>query len=305
MNHHNFLGAIMHNKNEKVTLFLRFFDYIKIYRVKLVVATIATVLHNVFDIMPDIIIGIAVDVVVNKQQSFIASLGIVNVMMQLSLLAALVFGVWSLEALFQYISQVSWMTIAQLVQHDLRVKAYGHMQLLEMNYFESKNSGELLTILNDDVNQLEYFFDKVIIDSIYFLVNITMVGCVFLYLSPIVAFFAFFPVPIIVCITYTFQHRLGTLYMKVRQHAGYLGARITSNIIGIATIKSCTTETYELERVQSDSNAYKESSKQAIAVSAAFVPVIRIAVACGFVVTIILGGWYAFSGVLAIGSYSV
>lgn len=295
----------MHKKNEKFISLLRLFGYMKSYRMRLFTSTLATILHNVFDVLPDILIGIAVDIVVNKQNSFVARLGISNVMIQLSILAGLVFVVWASEALCQYLSQVGWMKIAQLVQHDLRMEAYGHMQSLEMSYFEDKSAGELLTILNDDINQLEYFFDKVIIDSIYFFVNVTMVGYVFLYLSPTVAFFAFLPVPLILLVTNRFQHRLGLLYMSMREHAGFLGARISSNIFGIATIKSCTTEGYEFNRVQDDSNAYKNSSSAAVEVSAAFVPVVRVTVACGFVVTIILGGWYALHGVLAIGSYSV
>src|SRR5436190_23653377 len=127
----------MQNKNQNNNGFMRFVGYIRAYPIKLCIATVGTILHNVFDIIPDILIGIAVDIVVNKHHSFIAQLGIADVMTQLSLLAGLVFVVWALEALFQYISHVSWMTIAQLVQHDLRVKAYDHMQSLEMSYFEN------------------------------------------------------------------------------------------------------------------------------------------------------------------------
>src|SRR5438477_9599914 len=127
------------------------------------------------------------------------------------------------------------------------------MQSLEMAYFENKNAGELLTILNDDVNQLEHFFDKGVTDFIYFVVNVCVVSIIFLYLSPMVALFAFFPIPGILFIAYKFQGRLGHLYTSVREHAGVLGARITNNIIGIATIKSYTKEKYELERLENDS----------------------------------------------------
>lgn len=295
----------MHKKNEKFISLLRLFGYMKSYRMRLITSTIATILHNVFDVLPDILIGIAVDIVVNKQNSFIARLGISDVMTQLSILAGLVFIVWTSEAVCQYMSQVGWMKIAQLVQHDLRIEAYAHMQSLEISYFEDKSAGEILTVLNDDINQLEYFFDKVIIDSLYFFVNVAMVGYVFLYLSPAVAFFAFLPVPIILLITHKFQHRLGLLYMTMRECAGFLCSRISTNIFGIATIKSCTTESYEIERVRHDSDAYKKSSSAAVEVSAAFVPVVRVTVACGFVVTIVLGGWYTLHGVLAVGSYSV
>src|SRR4030095_4727326 len=246
-----------------------------------------------------------IDVLVNKQNSFLGYLGITTVLSQLYILALCTFIVWSFEALFEYLSDVTWRRLAQTVQHELRVDAYGHVQELEMGYFEDKSTGELLTILNDDINQLEYFFDKGISDFIYFVVSVVLVGVIFFYLSPVIAVFAFFPVPIILFIAYRFQNRLGVLYANVREHAGVLGARIANNIIGISMIKSYATEQYELERLSNESKAYKNINDLSINVSAAFIPIVRIAIACGFVITIILGGWYTLQGSLAIGGYSI
>ena len=226
-------------------------------------------------------------------------------MHQLFVLAGLTFFIWCCQALFEYLSDVLWRNLAHTVQHDLRIAAYGHMQQLEMAYFEDKNTGELLTILNEDVNQLELFFDKGVTDFIYFVVSVLLVGCIFFYLSPVVAICAFFPVPIIFYVAYAFQNRLGELYGYVREKAGTLGARLGNNLIGISIIKSYATEEYELARLRDDSNAYKDAHARSIATSSAFIPIVRMAIACGFVITIVLGGWYTLQGILAIGGYSV
>jgi ATP-binding cassette subfamily B protein len=298
------LGITMYT-TETFSSLLRLFDYIKPYRMRATAATACTVLHNLFDIVPDLLLGVAIDVVVNKNNSFLSYIGITSFAVQLGVLGFLTLFFWSCEALFEYLSELLWRNLAQTIQHSLRIQAYGHMQSLEMAYFENKNAGELLTILNDDVNQLEHFFDKGVTDFIYFVVNVCVVSVIFLYLSPMVALFAFFPIPGILFIAYKFQGRLGNLYTSVREHAGILGARITNNIIGIATIKSYTKEKYELERLENDSRAYKEKNGLAIGVSAAFIPAVRIAIACGFVATIVLGGWSVLQGTLAVGSYSV
>ena len=285
--------------------FQRLLFYMRPHRIKVVTATLCTILHNIFDIFPEVLIGITIDVLVNKHNSFLGYWGVTNVLSQLYILAAFTFVIWSLEALFEYLSDVIWRSLAQTVQHELRVDAYGHVQELEMGYFEDQSAGELLTILNDDINQLEHFFDKGVSDFIYFVVSVLLVGVIFLYLSPTIALFAFFPVPIILFIAYNFQNRLGTLYARVREHAGALGARIANNIIGIAMIKSYATEQYELERLADESKAYKNINDQSIGVSAAFIPIVRVAIASGFVITIILGGWYTLQGTLAIGGYSI
>ncbi len=275
------------------------------HKITLICATLCTILHNLFDIFPEVLIGIIIDVLVNKQNSFLISLGISHVLSQLYVLALLAFVIWIFEALFEYLSDVTWRRLAQTVQHELRIDAYGHMQELEMRYFEDKSTGELLTVLNDDINQLENFFDKGISDFIYFVVSVIVVGVIFFYLSPIIAIFALFPIPIIFFIAHKFQRRLGALYVKVREHAGLLGSRIANNIIGISMIKSYATEQYELKRLADESAAYKNSNELSIAIGAAFIPIVRIAIAFGFVITIILGGWYTLQGTLAIGGYAI
>ena len=285
--------------------FLRLFSYMKPYRIRMVVATICSILNNILDLFPEVLIGVTVDVLVNKQNSFLAHWGVSDAFAQLYSLAAIAFLLWCCQSFFEYMSELLWRNLAQVVQHELRIAAYGHMQQLEMAYFEEKSTGELLTVLNEDVNQLELFFDKGITDFIYFIVSVVAVGCIFFYLSPTIALCAFFPIPIILFIAHTFQSRLGLLYANVREKAGLLGARLTNNLIGIAVIKSYTTEDYELGRLQDDSNAYRQAHAESIAVSSAFIPVIRMAIAVGFVITIVLGGWYALQGTLAVGGYSI
>jgi ATP-binding cassette subfamily B protein len=291
--------------NENFSSLQRLFLYMRPYRIRMVVATLCAVLQNIFDVFPEVLIGITIDVLVNKHNSFLGNWGVVAVMSQLGFLAGFTFVIWCCQAWFEYLSDVLWRNLAQTVQHDLRIAAYGHMQQLEMAYFEDKNTGELLTILNEDVNQLELFFDKGITDFIYFAVSVVIVGCIFFYLSPVVAICAFFPVPIILYVAHIFQSRLAELYAYVRERAGVLGARLGNNLIGIALIKSYTTEEYELDKLRDDSNAYKSAHASSIAISSAFIPVVRIAIACGFVITIVLGGWYTLQGSLAIGGYSI
>ena len=290
---------------KKLFPFFRLTQYLKPYRMRMSLAVICASLNKIFDILPEALIGIAVDVVVNKQQSYIARLGFQDLTMQLYILGGLTFVIWACESLFEYFSEVLWRNLAQTVQHKLRVSAYGHMQKLEMAYFEDKSTGELLSILNDDINQLERFLDHGIAEFIHLVVGTTCIGFIFFYLAPEVAFFALLPVPVVLFITYWFQRRLGPLYQRVREKAGLLGRRIANNITGIATIKSYTTEEYELAHLQEDSKAYKDVNAFSIQVSSTFIPVVRMAVVMGFITTIVLGGWAAVQGTLAVSAYSV
>jgi ATP-binding cassette subfamily B protein len=131
--------------------------YAKDYCPQVWLATICTILNKIFDLAPSYLIGVAVDVVVQKENSLVARVGVTDTVGQLAVLSLLTLLIWSLESLFQFFYDRLWRNLAQTVQHELRLDAYSHLQELELSYFEDRSTGEMLSILNDDINQLERF----------------------------------------------------------------------------------------------------------------------------------------------------
>src|SRR3546814_12633591 len=78
------------------------------------------------------------------------------------------------------------------------MEAYGHVQSLELAYFEDRSSGGLMSVLNDDVNQLERFLDFGANDVILTAPNVVLVGITFAVISPPLALLAFLPIPVII-----------------------------------------------------------------------------------------------------------
>jgi ATP-binding cassette subfamily B protein len=268
-------------------------------------ASICSILNKLFDILPEILIGMAIDVVVRQEQSFLAAWGIVDPFNQMLFLGVITILVWALESIFQFLLQVLWRNLAQSLQHDLRLDAYGHMQNLDMAWFEDASTGRLVAILNDDVNQLERFLDGGANALLQVGTSVVAVGAVFFYLSPQIALMAFTPIPVIIIGAFWFQRRAQPLYANVREKVSMLSTRLANNISGIATIKSFTRERYELEQVERESLEYVESNRGAIRISSAFIPIIRMAVLVGFVATLVYGGKLTLDGELNAGAYTV
>ena len=255
--------------------------------------------------MPEILIGMAIDVVVRQQDSFVAALGIVDPIWQMALLGALTLVIWVFESVFEYLYLVLWRNLAQDLQHEMRLDAYGHVQSLDLSFFEERSSGSLVSILNDDVNQLERFLNGGTNNLIQVVTTLVAVGAVFFAVSPLIAVMAFTPIPLIIIGAFYFQRRAQPLYAEVRERVGSLAGRLSSNIIGITTIKSFATEKLESEQVRKDSSAYVEANRKAIAISSAFIPIIRMAILLGFLATFLLGGWMTLNGELNVGAYGV
>ncbi|MES2503595.1 MAG: ABC transporter ATP-binding protein [Myxococcota bacterium] len=283
----------------------RLFKYAGEDRSKIIKASTYSALNKIFDILPEVLIGVAVDTVVNQKSSLIARLGVPGLMDQLLVLGFVTFLIWAFESLFQYLYSIEWRNLSQKLEHRLRLDTYSHVQQLPMSYFEDKNTGSLMSIMNDDINQLERFLDGGANSLLQISVGTVVVGIIFFYLAPMVALLALLPVPLILLGAYLFQVRLGPKYASVREKAGLISERLNNSLSGMAIVKSYTAEAYEQAKLDKESRAYQEANVSAIALSSAFIPLLRMAIVMGFISTLILGGYMAFEGQLAVGSYSV
>lgn len=283
----------------------RLLSYLHPKRKKVAIACLHSVLNKVLDLAPPLLIGLSVDIVVQKEQSFLAGFGLTSVMGQLVAVALMSMVVWGLESLYEFWLKVAWRGIAQEVQHDLRKETYQHVQNLELSYFEDKSTGQLISILNDDINQLERFLDDGANDLIQVLTTVIVIGAIFFTLSPTVAMFSFIPIPFIIFGSLVFQKKIEPRYRAVRQQVGLLSSLLSNNLSGMATIKSYSAEDYEDKRLTEQSLEYSKINRWAIRLSSSFSPLIRMVVLAGFLAAMLLGGYLVESGTLAVGSYSV
>lgn len=284
----------------------RLLRYGRAYRRQIWLASACSVLNKIFDLAPPVLIGMAVDVVVQQNNSWLATvLGIETIPGQLLVLSVVTLVIWGLESTFEYAYARLWRNLAQTIQHHLRLDAYGHLQELDLAYFEARSSGTLMSVLNDDINQLERFLDFGANEILQVTTTVIIVGGAFFVLAPGVAWMAMLPMPFILWGSVVFQRTLAPRYADVRDKVGILNSRLSNNLSGITTIKSFTAEEYEIERVTIESDAYRQSNRRAIALSAAFVPLIRIVILVGFTATLFYGGLATVEGQLAVGTYSV
>lgn len=268
-------------------------------------ASFCSVLNKLFDTAPEILIGVAIDVVVARENSFLARFGVADVMTQIWMLGALTLVIWIFESLFEYWLEVGWRNLAQNVQHDLRMQAYDHIQRLDVGFFEEQSTGNLTSVLNDDINQLERFLNLGANNLIQIVTSFVAVGVVFFVVEPRVAVVSALPVPLIIWGAFYYQRRSTPLYARVREQAGFLSGILSNNISGIPTIQSYTAETRELERLRKESLNYCAVNREAIVMSSAFKPIIRMAILMGFVTTLVYGGYLTVTGQLKVGSYGI
>jgi ATP-binding cassette subfamily B protein len=285
--------------------FLQLLLYMRPFQGIYLSATLYSFLNKLFDLMPEILLGIAVNTVVSRDQSWLGNLGVHDLKAQLVLVACMTMVAYGLESLSEYLFSIRWWSLAQLVQHNFRMQAFEHVQKTTIGAFSNQKTGNLLSILNDDINQLERFLEEGI-DKIIEVVGTSLfVGTIFFFLAPQMALFVILPIPLIIYGTFRFQKKISAYYMQVREKAGFVGAFLANSLLGLLTTKSLVAEEAEKDKLEKASREYKEANVNAIRWGALLVPIIRFIILSGILVTLIYGGRLTIDNKLDVGVYSI
>ncbi len=283
----------------------RLLRYAASHRGRLRIAASWSVLNKLFDLAPPFLIGMAVDVVVEREDSVLAGFGVADPLHQLVVLAVLTLVIWICESVFEYLHGVVWRGLAQTIQHELRLDTFKHVQRLDMTHFEGRAAGSFMATLNDDVNQLERFLDTGANDLIQLATTAIAISAAFIALSPWVGVVSLIPLPFVILGSLKFHRLIAPRYVTVRDQASDLNSHLGAAVGGMATIKSFAAEPIETERIRQESLRYGDANRAAIKLSSAFSPLIRMVIVVGFIAAMLLGGWLTLEGQLAVGAYSV
>lgn len=301
---HDRLSLIVAMKKKPAHSFSPLLYHIRPFRKDCLVASFYTFLSKSFELFPEVLLGLSINTVVSKENSWLSGLGFVNLKNQLFLLGIATLLAYSFRSLFEYLYAVKWFRIAQRVQHNFRMAAFKHVQQSTMRAFSKQEVGNLLTVLNDDINQLAHFFEEGIDQVIGLSTSVILIGGVLVFLSPTMALLAMLPIPFAIYGAHFFQKKLRPLSFDIREKSGVLGARLASSLLGLLTVKSLVAEQIEAQKISQYSEAYKEANFRSIRWHALIVPILRLIILMGFLATLVYGGVLVWEKKLDVGAYS-
>lgn len=276
----------------------RLFRYLNQYRGDLYNASTFSVLNKIFDLMPPLMVGWIIDIVSYNPPKWINALvGTEDVWINACFVAALVIIIFGFESLFEWRFQLGFMRLAQKVQYKLRLSTYQKLQGRELAYFEDQRTGNLMAIINDDVNQLERFLNGSFNQIIQLITLFIFAGAALFIEAPWeLALIGMIPIPFIFWGSAVYQRMIAPHYQNIREAVGQLGSRLENNISGIAVIKSFTAEKFEAQRVEEVSAHYRNVNFAAIKYNAVYIPLIRMFIAIGLAGGLLLGAYWILNG---------
>ncbi|MFB6227451.1 MAG: ABC transporter ATP-binding protein [Halobacteriales archaeon] len=199
-------------------------------------------------------------------------------------------------AILQWVRGVAMNLFAHGVMYAIRVDAYEKMQRLDMTFFDNKETGEVMSILNNDTSNLETFFDNALGDSVRVSVIVAGVASALLYTNWQLALVTLGAVPLLAGFTWWFMRAIEPRYTRHRETVGDLNTRIENGLSGIKLVKTTSTESYENERVRRVSREVFDANMDVLKLSYFYRPGMELITGAALLATFVLGGLWVFSG---------
>ncbi len=270
------------------------------YKFQAVVGIVSSIFARLLDLLPPLMLGIAIDSVFRDTTPYHEAFPIGGELIQpyvpgtetgqFWLTIGIVAAAFGLGAAFHWVRNWGFNSFSQNIQHDVRTDTYNKMQQLNMDFFADKQTGEMMSILSNDVNRLERFLNDGMNSLFRLLVMVIGIGLLLFAINWQLALVALVPVPLIMLFTYIFIRLIQPKYAAVRSTVGKVNSRLENNLGGIKVIKSSTTENYESDRVEDVSQQYFDTNWEAIRLRIGFFPGLRVLAGFGFALTFIVGG---------------
>jgi ATP-binding cassette subfamily B protein len=215
---------------------------------------------------------------------------------QVWLSAGLILAAFVLGVVFTWTQGVGLSLFSNRVQHRLRVDAYAAMQGLDMAFFDDKQTGQVMSVLNDDVRNLRDFLGSTLSGALQLVVTVVGIAGVLFWLNAELAAVTLVAVPLLLVFTVSFMRTIRPRYRALRAAVGDLNARLENNLSGVEVIKTSNTEAFETDRVRDASWAYYLRTWAVNRLEYLYQPTMELLAGVAFVATFVVGGLWLVSG---------
>ncbi len=190
------------------------------------------------------------------------------------------------------------------VEYDLRERVYGHLQRLELGFFDHQQTGQLMSRGTVDLQAVRFFLGYGLVFILQSILTIVLAGVVMVVVNPTLGLIALAPVPLVVVISYRYGHRARPAIQEVQQRIGELTADAEENITGVRVVKAFARESRQLERFKRSSGRVFEQAMVTTRLEAAYNPIIGFLPQLGLAAVLLVGGEAVIHAHLTLGQFT-
>jgi len=190
-----------------------------------------------------------------------------------------------------------WLHVAgQRMLHNLRTSLYNHFQCLSLTYYDNRQTGDLMSRMTGDVEQIENLMVHGLDVLLMGLLGMILAFYYMYRYSPALALVVLIPVPVLAASIYFFSRTIRAIYRAIRDRVGMLNAKLQDNISGIRVIKAFSREPVEAASVSEESRRVQEMNVVGIRRWASFGPLMGFVGNLGMLAVFGVGGGMVLQG---------
>tara|TARA_B100002052_G_scaffold41034_2_gene33296 strand:- start:2562 stop:4511 length:1950 start_codon:yes stop_codon:yes gene_type:complete len=292
----------------------RIVPYVTKYWQRAIGGLIANMGARAFDLIPFIAIGMAADYynpdnpqfTNNQIDSFVSSdllpeigpIGSAEIGFALLILLS-----FTALAIFQGLSNQLWQSVAYKAQHDIRMDATKSLMEMEASYFETRQTGNLMSVLSADVAQLEDIISDSSTSIIRIFTTFATAFAILFWMSPTLCMILFAPLVLIIPMVIWFSTRVQRRYRKQRESTGGIVAILENVLSGITVVQAYNATSFEMNRIDGQSGDYRDQAISAAFIRNRFIPGIYVVAGVSFGLLVSAGGWVMNSGEISVGQF--
>jgi len=265
------------------------------------IGMVANVVARTASLLPPLVLGVAIDAVFVGENTyslpFLPQAWVPTGQSgQFWFSVALIVGAFLVTGVFTWIYGVAANVFAHRVMHDVRTDSFARMQRLDMPFFDEKQTGEVMSVLNNDASNLEVFLDNALQNSARLGVMVLGIAALLFYLNPQLALVTLTVIPVMIAFTLWFMRAVEPRYVAQRSSVGDLNTRLENSLSGIELVKASATEDRETEKVTEASYDYFQDTMSVLKLNYLYRPGMELLAGIAFAATFVVGGVWLFSG---------
>ena len=292
----------------------RILPYVTRYWERALGGLLANIGARIFDLVPFIAIGMAADYY-NPDNSQFTNSRIERIVTLDSIpnlgpiestelgFGLLIFSSFVFLAIFQGLSNQLWQSIAYKAQHDIRMDATKSLMDMEASYFETRQTGNLMSVLSADVAQLEDIISDSTTSIIRIITTLSTAFVILFWMSPTLCMILFGPLFMIVPMVIWFSTRVQRKYRQQRESTGGIVAILENVLSGITVVQAYNASDFERVRIEGQSGNYRDQAIEAAFIRNRFIPGFHIVAGISFGLLVSAGGWLMSSSHISVGEF--
>jgi ATP-binding cassette subfamily B protein len=269
--------------------------FTKAHRKIVFFGVIASILARVFDLLPMVLVGIAVNILASGAATSFHMIiyGFAVLMSFIGL------------AVFQSSSDYLLTSVAQSVRHHIRICLFSHILSIDTADLESRPKGDLLSVVTNDVDVLNAFFSETLANTVRVIISFAGTYGYLFWLDFRLALILIIPLPLAFLAMALFSKKVQPRYLQSRQAVGQFSGMLENSLQGIDVLQAYCAEHSEINRLKKESERYKDFTMDAARVRRNFIPFIYGIAGLAFGLLLGWGGWLTLKqGGPSIGDYT-